>query len=63
MPPIKLPHNNILKVYSSFLKSTPGQTVLINGHIEDHSVEIPCREYGFDKTRFLKCATVSIKQL
>jgi hypothetical protein len=29
----------------------------------DHSVEIPCREYGFDKISLLKCATVSIKQL
>jgi len=29
----------------------------------DNSVEAPCRKYGFDKTRFLKCATVSIKQL
>jgi hypothetical protein len=28
-----------------------------------HSVEVPCREYGFDKTSLLKCATVSIKQL
>jgi hypothetical protein len=27
----------------------------------DHSVEILCGEYGFDKTRLLKSATVSIK--
>jgi len=38
MPPIKISHDNILKVYSSCLKSIPGQTVLINGRIVGRKV-------------------------
>jgi hypothetical protein len=39
MPPRKIPYDNILKVYSFFLKNIPGKNVLINGHVEDREAK------------------------